>query len=262
MEVLEAWRSIRETEQLYDLLFREVPLSHEELSLRRDYHRRRIEEIRAPAQPRPALTRHPQFQSYLADSERRAEEQVELEKRVWALTVLEVLPIALRRRLALSVLVKVARHWHLESFRRGRTTHIEAVLADLALPLLEQSARQWRRNLRPYSVDQPEVWLRAPREAAVCTLWADSGGAHGALSLPLGWFTDVWARGIALVDGCFVLEVMPGVRRRGRLDVVALRWERRDRELSRAMPVPAIVLHRGGHGWRLGWSANSPTAPA
>ncbi len=253
LEILEAWRTIRGTEQLCDLLLREAPLSPQELARRRQSHERLLEDIRETPRHLTALRGHPRSGRYLQGLERQIARQLDQERRVWALTLLEALPIALRRRLALSLLVNVARHWHLESFRRERKNHVEAALAELALPLLEQSARQWRGNLKPYSIDDAELWLRAPREQRACAVWADSGGVHGALSLPLGWFTDVWARGIALLDDCFVLEAMPAPRRRDRLDVLALRWERRDREVSRGVPAPALVVQRGLGDWRLAW---------
>ena len=252
LEILQAWRKIRGTEQLCDLLLRDAPLSSEELSLRRHSHELHIEQIRKASQPPPALKGHPRYQRHLKLAEERAAERLELEKRGWELTLLEALPVALRRRLALSVLVNVARNWQIEGFRQVSRNHVEAALTGLALPLVEQSALQWRRNAKPCAVVDAELWLRAPEEEPACALWADSRGPHGALSLPLAWFTDVWARGLALVDGCFVLEVMKAPRRRGSLAVLALRWERRHGEVSRAIPMPALAVRRGA-SWFLGW---------
>ena len=253
VEILDAWRRIRGTEQLCDLLLRETPLSPEDLAWRRMCHEQELEHIRKrPGLHNPHLRQHPQAQRIREYEERRAAEELRLAQRVWALTLLEALPVALRRRLALSVLVNVARHWQIDGFRREREHHVEAALTGLALPLLEHSALEWRRNVRPSPVVNAELWLRAPSEEPACTLWADSRGPHGALSLPLAWFTDVWARGLALVDGCFVLEIMQPRRRAGSLDVLALRWERSHREFSRAVPAPALAV-RGGGDWFLGW---------
>ena len=253
IEILDAWRKIRGTEQLCDLLLRETPLSPEDLAWRRMCHEQRIEHIRMRPALHPYPHLHPQAQKFQEHEDRRAAEELEVAQRVWALTLLEALPIALRRRLALSVLVNAARHWQIEAFRREREHHVEAALTGLALPLLEHSALEWRRNARPSPLVNAELWLRAPSEEPACTLWADSRGAHGALSLPLAWFTDVWARGLALVDGCFVLEIMQPRRRIGSLDVLALRWERRHHEFSRAVPASALAVRRG-RGWFLGWA--------
>lgn len=263
LEILDAWRAIRGTEQLCDLLLRDEPLSPEDLTWRREGHELQLEYLRRPGVATPALKRHPQFQTALEAEERRAKEALDLEKRVWALTLLEALPAGLRQRLAFSVLIKFGRECQVEGFRHEQGNHVEAALMELALPLLESSAREWRRNLRTHCSVDIELWLRQPGEEAACTLWADSRGTHGALSLPLAWFTDVWARGLALVDGCFVLEVMPLGRRRDSLDVLALRWERRQRELSRAAPTRALAVRRGA-GWRLAWEVADagPTARA
>jgi hypothetical protein len=250
VEILEAWRKIRGTEQLCDLLLRDEPLSPDELAWRRHCHEQVLGGLRMSPPVFRGFQGHPGFREH---QERRAAEQMEMEKRVWALTLLEALPVDLRRRLALSVLVNVARSWQIDAFREARKDHVEAALAGLALPLIEQSALAWRRNAKPCPAVDAELWLRAPEEDPACTLWADGRGPHGALSLPLAWFTDVWARGLALVDGCFVLEVMKAPRRRERVDVLALRWERRHAELSRAVPMPALAVRRGG-GWFLGWT--------
>ena len=121
VEILDAWREIRGTEQLCDLLFREAPLSAEELSLRRDFHERHLEDIRKASQRPTAPKGHPHYQHMLKHAQERAAEQLELEGRVWALTLLEALPVALRRRLALSVLVNVARNWEIKGFRQAST---------------------------------------------------------------------------------------------------------------------------------------------
>lgn len=257
LEILEAWREMRGTGQLCDLLLRDAPLSPEQLAWRRQCHERALENTRRLSSVSPALQRHPQFQQVRESRKRRVAEQLELERRVWALTLLEALPVALRQRLALSVLVNVARSWQIEGFggllaQEAGKNHVEAALAGLARPLLEQGALAWRRNARPGPVADTEVWLRVPEEEPACALWADRRGTHGALSLPLAWFTDVWARGLALVDGCFVLEVMQAPRRRGSLHVLALRWERRQGDVSRAVPMPAVAVRRGD-AWFLRW---------
>ena len=252
VQILDAWRNIRQTEQLCDLLVREDPLSREELGLLGSQHETQVNDLRTKLQ-RP----FPSFRRRLPPHhERRWRQGVERHlafiERLWDLTLLGTLPMDMRRVLALSALVNAARRRHLEGFRWDRTHQVEAALVDLALPPLRQSVWDWRRNLREYSLVDLELWLRAPREEPTCAAWIDGDGAHGALSLPLNWFTEVWARGIAIVDGCFVLDVR---RRRTdqRLDVTALRWERQRRGLSQAIEVPALVV-RGRYGdWRLAW---------
>lgn len=255
VEVLGAWQRIRGTEQLSDLLLRDKALSPKELSFRRGLHEEQLKQARAISPPMSARFKsHPMGADLLKGWERHVAEQIAVEERVWALTLLEALPTELRRTLALSVLVGTARRWGDHEFRRRNGRDIEAALSAIAFPLFEQSARRWRRNLRPYALFVAEAWVLAPGERPTCAAWADTGGAFAALSLPISWFTDVWARGVALVDGCFVLAVEGRSASGKRLDVLALRWERQGRGGSKSVEAPAVVM-RGRDGvWRLGWS--------
>ncbi len=255
VEVLDAWRRMRNTELLYELLFREGTLSPEELARRRATHEAEMERPqRMPQSVRAHFQNRAGGAEMVNQLERQAAQRVEWERRMWAVTVIEALPAALRRTLALSVIVNVARHWHDEAFRRKHAQHLESSLTAIAAPLFEQSVRRWRRNLKPYAGFVAEAWLVAPGEEPKCAAWADSGGAYAALSLPVSWFTDVWARGIALVDGCFVLGLADSPRDHAELPVLALRWERQDREISRSVAAPALVTRGRAGDWRLRWT--------
>ncbi len=261
VEVRDAWRKMRNAELLYwpgllyDLLLDDSVLSPEDVARRKESHEAVMESVGPiPPSTRARLKNHPQGAEMLHQLERQAAERLEREKRMWAITLVEALPTALRRTLALSVIVNVARHWHDEAFRRKHAQHLESSLTAIAAPLFEQSVRRWRRNLKPYAGFVAEAWLVAPGEEPKCAAWADSGGAYAALSLPVSWFTDVWARGIALVDGCFVLGLADNPRDHAELHVVALRWERQDREISRSVAAPALVTRGRVGDWRLRWT--------
>lgn len=195
----------------------------------------------------------PRAAEMLSQIERQAAEGLERQERVWAITLIDALPPALRRALALSVIVSIERRWDDDEFRREHAKRIEPALTAIAAPLFEQSVRRWRRNLKPYAGFVAEAWLLAPGEQPGCAAWADSGGAHAALSLPLSWFTEVWARGIAVVDDCFVLAVAGSSRDGMTLRGLALRWERQDRDTSRSVKAPALLTRGNGGDWRLRW---------
>ena len=72
-----------------------------------------------------------------------------------------------------------------------------------------------------------ECWIAGTSEAATLCGLMDEAGGWAAACLPLRWLVDVWARGIALVDGCFVLDVRSTDAAQTRLSVTAARWERR-----------------------------------
>ena len=184
--------------------------------------------------------------------ERQAAERLEREERAWAVTLIDVLPPGLRRALGLSVVVGLERRWDDDGFRRVHARHVERALSALALPLFEQSARRWRRRLRPYRGVEPSTALLAPGERPGCLLWADRTALHAAISLPLSWFTQVWARGIALVDDCFVLDVAGSTPDGSAVEVLAARFRRRRFRSERSLESPALLTRRGG-GWRLRW---------
>ncbi|CAN5511039.1 hypothetical protein BH20ACT18_BH20ACT18_12500 [soil metagenome] len=258
VEVLEAWRAMRGSEHLHDLLLRDRTLSPEELARMKAGH----ELVMKRTQERPGHMRAalgglggnpPRAAEMLSQIERQAAEGLERQERVWAITLIDALPPALRRALALSVIVSIERRWDDDEFRREHAKRIEPALTAIAAPLFEQSVRRWRRNLKPYAGFVSEAWLLAPGEQPGCAAWADSGGAHAALSLPLSWFTEVWARGIAVVDDCFVLAVAGSSRDGMTLRGLALRWERQDRDTSRSVKAPALLTRGNGGDWRLRW---------
>ena len=81
----------------------------------------------------------------------------------------------------------------------------------------------------------------------------DEAGGWAAACLPLRWLVDVWARGIALVDGCFVLDVRSSDAAQTRLSVTAARWERRLPVGSTPVVEPAIVVPSSDGSWCLRW---------
>ena len=255
VEVLEAWRSTYESSDLvYDLLVHHKSSSPDDLPRMRARHEAAIERAsRGPREIAAALRQHPQCAEHVARLERQLAAQVERERRLWRSTLVKALPPALRRALGLSLIVGIGRHWGDEDVRREHGRELEFALTAIAGPLLERSARRWRGNLQPEASFLAEAWLLRPSERAVCSARIDKQGLYAALSLPLAWFTDVWARGLALVDDCFVMGVL-GTDRPGGQRVAAVRWERRDRKISQGVVAPAVVTRRRGGDWRLRWT--------
>lgn len=255
VEVLEAWRALRSPELLCECLFSETLLPAGELARRRRQHLAavaRMQEtgrrhgLRLPAdRPRRAEARE------ILD--RQAAERLEVERRAWASTVVAALPAALRRALALSVVAKVERSWHDEEYRRLHARPIESALTALAMPLFERSARRWWRALRPSAGCVAEALLLPPGGEPTCAAWLAGGGAFAALSLPVSWFIDVWASGIALVDDCLVLGITDRPREPETVPVLALRWQSGARPTSRSAEAPAVVTRGRSGGWVLRW---------
>jgi hypothetical protein len=248
VEVLDAWRRTRATELLWDFPIDDRPLPPDEIVRRR---RRDEEESLRVAQfasvaSTPAVVRR--------EFERRAAAELARDKRMWDMALIDSLPAALRMALAASVIVTVKRRWHDEEYRRRHVDRLERTLLVLANPLLERSARRWRRSLKPQAIFRVESRLLAPGEPASCSASVGPTGASASLSLPVSWFLDVWARGIALVDECFVLGLGDRTPDATSLRVVAVRWERDRSGASRPVQVPAIARRRCDGEWSLHWA--------
>ena len=257
VEVLDAWRRVRGTELLlYGFLLADRPLPQPELERRRQRHKAEMASAiqQRLHMPQP-LGSSPHGSALRSAWERRLAARSRSEKRMWDISLMEALPAALRRALALSVVVSVERHWHDEAYRRAHGEHARIALAAIVNGLLEQSARRWRRNIRPYARFEIEARVLTRWEQPAC--WASLGtcGASAVLSLPLSWFIEIWARDLALVDGCFVLSRAGPWRPEGGIPVTAIRWEREARRrTSRSIVAPAIVTRGTGAGWSLRWT--------
>lgn len=256
LELLDAWRARRDSDLLPDLLVKTATLSPEELELRRRRHEAEVESaLRMPQRMMAAFRNHPGRAQMMRLVERQAAERLEREQRAWAITLTEVLPPGLRRALALSVLVGIERQWDDDGFRRAHARRVEPVLSALALPPFEQSARGWRKR-RWLRTTHGEVEARTgvlpPGERASCVLWADRAVLHASVSLPISWFTEVWAHGITLVDGFFVLDVEERSPDGTAMRVLAARPARRRWRAAPSLESPALITRRRG-GWRLRW---------
>lgn len=243
VEVLDAWRRLRGPELLQDLLVG-TTVPFDELPSRKLRHveavRRELEFIEGPGQVLRGL---------LASARR----EIDREQRAWANTLLHALPVEFRRRLAMAVVVEVQRHWHDEGFRSDHGEHVDAMLAQTAGALVERSARCRRRDLQSSASFVIESHVLAPGDPPGCTVRVDSDGGAGSVSLPLAWFADVWSRGLALVDNCFVTRRGGHGAGAASLGVHALRWEPAGGDVLRSVEVPALVTHGDDGAWELEW---------
>ena len=169
-------------------------------------------------------------------------------------SLLATLPDPLRLRLGLAAIVRTGRHQGDRSWYGPRAEDVRTALATRAAPAVEGSMRAWRGRLSARHTLVVECWVARPGEPpSVCGLMDDAGG-WGAASLPILWLVDVWARGVALVDGCLVLEVHHEDPTGDRLGVTAVRWERRLPTGSTPVVDQAILCRIDGD-WHLRWDA-------
>lgn len=75
-------------------------------------------------------------------------------------------------------------------------------------------------------------------------VWSDNGkwsgsNSHVSAGVPLGWYSRVYNRGLAIIDGCFILDVFPG-------EVVLAGKQGRGFEVY---PAPAKISSTGKLQW-------------
>ena len=246
VEILEACRTLRDVALVDGFLLGEGTLDREDMESRRVRYVRAVEQAQR-AKPVPAAMAR-QFSTLRRND-------LEREQRMWSISLLESLPTEFRRRLALSVIVGCDRRWDAApepSYRED----LEPTLHEIAAPAFQRSVRRWRRNLKPYASVIVESRLVGRGEQARCTARIDNSGAHAALRLPPAWITEVWARGIACVDDCFVLRVADGAGGGSSRHVIAVRFERQTRDVSGGIEAPAIVTRDADGAWSLSWAAD------
>jgi hypothetical protein len=167
-------------------------------------------------------------------------------------SLLSALPDDLRMRLGLAAIVRAVRHQSDPNWFALRSSDLQTALTARAAPAIEASMRAWRGRLADHHLVTVEGWIARPGETPnLCGLMDDAGG-WAAACLPLYWLVDVWARGIAVVDGCFVLDVRGDRGTGDPLPVSAVRWERRLPAGSTPVVEPAVVVRVEG-GWHLRW---------
>ena len=172
--------------------------------------------------------------------------------------LLSALPAPLRAMLVASCVCEIEARWEANQ----GVPYIEYAFGDVlegkASWALRESLRAWappgglvRIPLHgTFRLEAPSATPSIAVELVGSTTLVDVG-------LPLRWLADVWARGIMVVDGCFVLDVLESRNGGTGLRVRAVRWERRARAF---VPVvaPALVVQLDTDEWSLAWTGESP----
>jgi hypothetical protein len=191
-------------------------------------------------------------------AQQRAEMQREMQARyrlTWLEALRSALPPELQERLALTAAARAVRRQTDPCFWPRWRGWVQQAVAGRANPSVEGSVRAWRgRSQTDLGLLTTETWLTRPGEAAsVCGL-VDHAGGWVAVTVPPDWLFDVWAHGLALVAGCFVLEVTDWSEYPERVRVLAARWERRLPSGSTPVVEEAVALRPEGEPWTLRWA--------
>jgi hypothetical protein len=134
---------------------------------------------------------------------------------------------------------------------------VEGLVAIKAKADLQKSQQSWGPPgglvRHPFDVD---VRFLDRLDEANVEAFTHGTMTFATLSIPMRWLADVWCRGVSLVDGCFVLQVLESRSEGTALRVRAVRWERRDKAL---VPVvaSALVVYVDD-AWSLAWTGDPP----
>lgn len=167
-----------------------------------------------------------------------------------------LVPGDLQRVHELGLVLTWDRAWRHSRYFSDHGRLLEEQLRERALPPLKEHLRHWMPEFGCRRVSAIELKvLRAGQQPGVHGQM-DTVGARVTAILGARWLVEVWARGLALVDGSFVLEVVdeePGGGA-GAIPARAVRWERQRGGWVAPVGSPALVRPRPEGGWQLEWA--------
>jgi len=153
------------------------------------------------------------------------------------------LPPALKDRLMLEMLIRIQReypeHPHPADVVSG---FLQAKVSEAAL----QCVSSWTRRGEQKIVDA-EIW--DPGSGHFIAGWVGPTRGYALVGLPWTWLFDVWGRGLAVVDGCLVVEADD--ESPDQVRVKAVRWERCMLDESPQSSPDAALAVPGRHTDRL-----------
>ncbi len=158
----------------------------------------------------------------------------------------------------LGLLLTWERSWKRSAWFSGHERLLLEQLRRRALEPLRQHLTFWKDRLASRRISSVDVQVQRPGRPARLVGSLDRVGTKATATLGTSWALGVWGRGLAVVDGAFVLEVV-GEAIPGREVVVrAARWEERSGGLFTPAARPARLTRTTARGWRLAWEDQTP----
>jgi hypothetical protein len=145
------------------------------------------------------------------------------------------------------------RSWKQSAYFDKHGKLIERQLRDLALPVVRAHLTAEKQRFGSRMVRRVELRMVAAGQPLGMHGQMDSVSVSATVSLSSDWVVHVWSRGMGVVEGAFVLEVLGVGRAAGSTSVRAVRWMPRDGHPGVAEPAmfTADVLGDAVSGWRL-----------
>ena len=175
--------------------------------------------------------------------------------RSWLGPNADLAPIEFDLHRRLGMIMSWDRAWRATfHFRVKQAQMLEIELKDKALAPLRQHLNAWKPKTGARVVSGCQVVLIPATEEPMVDGATDGVAMKAVARLHARWVIDVWARGIALVDDAYVVEIDDVVSAND-LKVLATRWEPTSGGRWAARKRPARVWQDAGRGgeWRLSW---------
>jgi hypothetical protein len=130
---------------------------------------------------------------------------------------------------------------------------IERQLRELALPVVRAHLTAEKQRFGSRMVRRVELQMVAAGQPVGMHGQMDSVSVSATVTLSSDWIVHVWSRGMGVVDGAFVLEVLGRGAAPRSTSVRAVRWRARQGHPGVAEPevVTADVVGDAATGWRL-----------
>ncbi len=152
----------------------------------------------------------------------------------------------------LGLILTWERSWRRSSYYADYEGLLLEQVRKRALAPLRQHLDLWRQRSGSRLLSPPQVELLRPGQAPSLSGYMDKVRATATASLGVAWIHRVWGRGMALVDGAFLLDVEEELAAGSELRARAVRWE--ERQSGTWVPVAAggrVAVEEGRH--RLWW---------
>jgi hypothetical protein len=198
-------------------------------------------QVRAGGRSAHAAGPHPMTAEQRAEIRRQMEERHRV---MWRDALRWALPEELVERLALSAAAGAVRRQAEQDVWSRWGGWVERAVSVRAAPAIEAN----RASVTA------ETWITRPGEVPALYGLIDGAGGWAAASVPGRWLFDVWAHGLALVSGCFVLDVTDWSEHPHRVRVLAARWERHLPAGSTPVVEEAIAVRSDETSWALRWA--------
>jgi hypothetical protein len=185
-------------------------------------------------------------------SSRGNAEWIDLQRRR---SLLQTVPSDLYDRLALAVAAALCageRHSNLGGLKRWAPADLLPAISTRAVPLVHRSIGSWRGATDAWKPPIVECEIAGRDDGPTVEGLVERRGGWVTVVLDPSWLVEVWGRGLALVEGCFVMSAARA-HHDAFVDSVVVRWERVAAGGLEPVTAAAVLTASPG-GWALRWT--------